>query len=109
MAFKMVWENESCADSIDCKTFDEAKDHALELLMDWRSCHLTDNNYPSRLEDWSEKQIEDWDYMICNCFVSVRDDEKYNEEDFGEVWSPSDKELSEIGWLDYEGLLKERK
>ena len=104
MRYKMVWETENCVDGIDYATLEEAKASAIETLCQWMKNQIVDNEYPTNPNKWNEKQIEDWNYMIYNCGVSVRDNAKYNDEDFGEIWELSDKELKEIGWVLYEEM-----
>lgn len=104
MRYKMVWETECCVDSIDYETLEEAKANAIETLYFWMKSQVIDNKYPMNPKEWNEKQIEEWDYMIYNCGVSIRDKTKYNDKDFGEIWEPSNEELKEIGWVLYEEM-----
>ena len=104
MRYKMVWETEHEVDGTDYATLEEAKACAIETLHSWMESQVIDNGYPMNPKEWNEEQIEEWDSMIYNCGVSVRDKTKYNDEDFGEIWEPSDEELKEIGWVLYEEM-----
>lgn len=104
MRYKMVWETEHCVDGIDYETLEEVKEYAIETLLQWMKSQVINNRYPMNPKEWNEKQIEEWNYMIYNCGVSVRDNTKYNDKDFGEIWEPSNEELKEIGWVLYEEI-----
>ena len=47
MRYTMVWDNDSCIDGIDFDTFEEAKDGAIEILINWIMEQLAD--YPKDL------------------------------------------------------------
>ncbi len=99
--WKMHWETDSTADATDHDFYETAKNDAIETLIEWEMelIHEWKDGKPT------EKQIEDWNYMIYNCFTSVK---KYNPEtdEYDEEWSPSNKELKEILWVPYEELKK---
>ena len=101
--WRVCWDTDNCSDGYDVESFEAAKAEALDTLAEWQTeqCY----NYPSDLNKWTEKQIEDWDYMYYNCGVSIY---KYNPQidEYEEYCEPSDEELKEIGWMEYEDLLK---
>lgn len=101
----VVYDMGHTVDSFDCDTFEEAKNAALYTLITW----MIDQsyNYPPDYEEWNEKEISDWNYMINEYSVSVKDRTKNNNEDFEEVWSPSDEEKKKICWLTYDELIEE--
>ena len=104
MRYKMVFDTGDCVDSIGFETFEEAQADALDTLVLWMTEFCNHEKCSINLKEWTQKQIDEWDYMIYNCSVEVRDKERYNDEDFGEIWEPSDEELKEIGWVLYEEM-----
>ncbi len=102
--YTLIWDTDSFCDGSDYDSLEAAKADGLDVLINWMVEQAWD--YPRETSEWTQKQIEDWDYMIYNCSVSVRDNEQYNEEDFGEVWYPSDEECKEIGWVLYEEMVE---
>lgn len=100
MKYKMIWENEHSCDGIDCVDFEEAKAVAINCLIEWQGDER--QRHPIDITTWTEKDIEEWDMFIANCYVRVDlyDD---NENEIGE-WYPSTEKEKEIGWLYYEEL-----
>lgn len=104
--YQVVYETDCVVDGFYCDDFETAKVCALDVLSGWIEEVIVEEGCTENIKDWTEKQKENWDYMIYNCSVSVRDKKLYNEEDFGEIWSPSYSDEEEIGWVTYEELLK---
>ena len=101
--YHVVWDTDNCTDAYDAGTFEWAKDSALETLAEWEAEQA--HNYPANIREWTEKQIEDWDYMIYNCGVAVY---KYDPDtdEYEEEWSPDTEDLEGVGWLLYEEMLE---
>lgn len=95
--FCVVWNTDSFCDGMECDTFEEAKGIALETLINWEMEEFS----AWKSAEPTEKESEDWDYMIYNCesFVLKYDADKDEYEDY---WYPSDEELDEIGWCLWE-------
>ena len=97
--WRMVWENEHSCDGIDYDSFEAAKEQAIETLVEWQVQFLADRKFPKKLEDMTEEQKEDWNYMISECRVSVY---KYNadKDEYEEYWYPSYEDEKEINWIE---------
>ena len=103
--WSMVWETESDCDGVGCGSFESAKALAEDLLVEWQVDKMS--CYPIDLKDWTEEQIEDWDYMIYNYGTEIR---KYNpdtDEYDSYPYFPTYEFEKEIGWMLYEDLIKE--
>lgn len=102
--FQMIWENEHCCDGIECMTLEEAKDHAINCLIEWQVDER--NKHPHDITTWTEKDIEEWDMFISNCSARVvpynEETETYENDEF--EWYPSYEDEKEIAWLYYEEL-----
>ena len=96
--WRMIWSNEHSCDGIDCKSFGEAKNQALDTLLEWAA--EESNGWALDPETYeplpTEEQKENWDYMFYNCYTYV---EKYNPDtdEYEEYWSPSDEDLERHG------------
>lgn len=79
--------------SFTSPSFEQAKCDALDVLLEWMHAERAgwDSFKPT------QEQIDNWDYMIETCCVSVmrcfRDSDDYEE-----LWEPDDAELKRIGW-----------
>lgn len=102
--YTLIWDTDSFCDGREYDDIEAAKADGLDTLIGWACDQCYD--YPADISKWSEKQIEDWDYMVYNCSVYIIDN--FEEEKYNEVWYPSDKECKEIGWLLYEELNEDR-
>ena len=103
--WKVIYDTEHFCDSVNTNSFEEAKDIAIGILVDWLCDELS--RYPIDLHEWTEDQIEDWDYFIGNCSVSVSKYHPMEDEYEDEYWIPSYEDEKEIGWMYYEELIKE--
>lgn len=107
--FCMIWENEHSCDGVEFDTEQEAKDDALNTLMEWlvdeQANWTVDNN---GVPHPTNEQIESYDYMISNCYVCVvewnEEAKAYGDTDYG--WYPSSEEKNEINWLLWDELKK---
>lgn len=104
--YQMVWNTDSCCDGAGYDSLIEAKESAIDTLVEW----MVESQY-----DWkikmdnnggeigyapTKQQIEDFNYMIYSCYVEVQ---KYNPDtdEYEEYWSPSEEDENEIGWRPY--------
>ena len=97
--YKMVFDMPSVIDSIDHNDFENAKDDALETLINWELEFIGQHNIKNEdISTWTEKTIEAWDMMIEDSDVSVQ---KYNPylDTYETCWRPSEKDLEQIRWL----------
>ena len=97
--WRLVWENEHCSDGMDYSSFESAKEQAIDTLVEWQTDLLAKFNFPNKLEDLTEEQKEEWNYMLSECSVSVY---KYDEttDTYVEYWYPSYQEEKEINWIE---------
>lgn len=104
MEYTMVYDGDSFIDGIDYDTIEAAIASAEDTLLEWEAetmygWKFDENGIPQP----TEKQIEDWDYMIYNMGVWVVPKGK----DYDDaVWTMSDELCEQIGWLTWEELLK---
>lgn len=94
--WRIHWETDSCSDGYDADSFGAAKNDALDTLLNW----MMEESSEWESENPTEEEMEDWDYMIYNCGVSVY---KYDpmKDEYEEYWSPDNDELEKIGWKTY--------
>lgn len=104
--WRMVWDNDSACDGVDCESFGAAKANAEDTLIEWMS--------QTRVEwkdafDPTEEELDDYNYMICNCSVSVYEYDPDTDE-YTEYWSPSCEDEEALGWkeLTREDIAKEK-
>ena len=92
--WRMSFETDDNADGVDLDSFEVAKADAEDTLVQWmvdaRSC-WKDVFHPT------EKELEDYNYMICNCSVRV---DKYNPhtDEYETEWEPSYEDEEALGW-----------
>ena len=112
----VIWNTEDCCDStrMEYETLEAAKNEAKEIYLEWSIAEqmnwtvmVSENGKEYKLAP-TEDQIEEWDYMIYNCYVYIRELDKngniIDDEDY-EYWL-SDNELKEIGWMEWSELKK---
>ncbi len=110
----VIWNTESCCDStgIEFTSLEAAKNEAKDILYGWMSDEqmnwtvmVSQNGKEYKLVP-TEKQIEDWDYMIYNCYTYIRELDKdgniIDDEDC-EYWL-SDEEYEDLGWMEWSKL-----
>ena len=102
--YRVIWDTGDCYDGFNEETFEAAKDNALTILGEWMTQQAAESS-SSDFHEWSDEDIEKWDFMICNCSVEVM---RYNAltDEYEEWWSPSYEDEKEIGWLEYEEFMK---
>lgn len=91
--FRMVWDTYDCCDGIDCESYGAAKCQAEDTLLEWEMEEIVSWNdgIPT------EAQIEDWNYMIFNCGVSIYEYDAMADE-YVERDGLSYEEEEQIGW-----------
>lgn len=104
--YRMVFDTDSFCDGIDFESFGAAKCDAEDTLINWMA------EERSQWKDFfcpTAEELDNYNYMICNCSVEVR---KYNPEtdEYDEEWSPSYEEEEKLGWkeLTMEDIAKEK-
>ena len=104
--YRMVFDMGHTVDVIDFDCFEAAQNDAIETLVQWM-CEFTMENHIENndLTTWTEKQKEDWDYMIYDCSVCVS---KYDPDtdEYYTCWEPTYKDEEEIGWVPTEEFHK---
>ena len=96
------WETDSFSDGVECDTLKEAKYHCLDCLEGWmvdevsNLCDAVREGKKTRAE-----AVELWNYMISSCEVWVWRRDRAGEK-WQEYWTPSAKELEDIGWKELE-------
>ena len=105
--YRMVWDNDSCCDGIDCESFDEAKAQAEDTLVEWMVQERNEWKDPFCP---TEDELDNYNYMICSCSCSVY---KYDPDadEYEEAEDALDYEAEEsIGWkeLTMEDIAKEK-
>lgn len=106
--YKLIYEADNFSSEIKFEILSEAIHIGIQVLNDWAidESMFWDLDSNTGCPKPTEKQIEDWDYMISTCSVSVF---KWNEESKGycdKCWSPSDEDKNNIDWLTWEELNK---
>ena len=104
--YKMVWDNESCCDSVDFDSLNAAIADAEDTLLLWMMNERedwkikTDENGYAIDYDPTEEQKESFDYMVYNCCVHV---EEYNPttDEYELAWEPTYELEQQIGWVPY--------
>lgn len=102
----VIWDNDSCCDSVDAESFEEAKETAIEILLNWVVEGLSD--YPVNFNEWTKDQIANWDCFIYYSSVTVAKYDPMTDE-YNDYWEPSYEDEKGIGWLLYDELVKEEK
>ena len=104
--YRMIFDIGHTVDGLDFDSQEAAKNDALDTLAEWM-CQFTVENGISKVYpyEWTEKQQEDWDYMIYNFSVCVA---KYDPEtdEYITCWSPSAEDERSVGWMTVEEYRK---
>ena len=109
--YRMVYDGDSCIDSIDHESLEDAIDDAIDTLVTWEG---------EQMEGWkfaddgtplpTPEQIENWDYMIYNsgCYVVAFNEEtgEYNDYLDEAEWPVSDEDTDQIDWMLWEDIEK---
>lgn len=108
--FRYVFDMQQDGDGYDCRSFDEAKSHALKELSEWVRGEIA--SWPKDADGIpcpTPEQKEAFDIMIDDCNVRVEElvavDEEGNRE-YVERWSPSLDDLEAIGWCRWDDIRK---
>jgi hypothetical protein len=107
--FIVVWSNEHTCDGYDADSLEEAQGFAIDTLIEWQAEESSNWSFlPDGTPTPTDEQVESWDYMIYNCYVYVK---QYNPntDEYETVWEPSDEELEEIGWHEWNTETEEKK
>lgn len=110
-AFKVLWDSENQADAFHAASLEEAKDMCIELLVQWIVDETNEWKYTTEkgLEP-TDEQICSFDNMIDTCsawVVQLTNPEAAKEEDqYTEVWRPSQEDLRFIDWVHWDELKK---
>ena len=107
----MVYDMGHTIDGVEFDDYEEAKADMIHTYLLWEAEEISDKKWKFS-EDGTplptEKQIEDWDYMIdnCCCYVVEWNDtlEEYNDSYYAD--SLSDEELKKIGWMYFNELME---
>ena len=103
----MCFDMESFCDGIGFESFGAAKCDAEDTLINWM---CEERGKWKDIFSPSERELDDYNYMICTCSVEVR---KYNPntDEYEEVWSPSYEDEERLGWkeLTMEAIKEEQK
>ena len=107
MTYKVIWDNGNCIDSTHTEyhTVREAIEIAKEILHNWIFAEMErwTWNQETCFPEPTLEQIDDWDYMIANCYVYiVEKDGNYSEE-----LELSDNDYKEVGWMEWNEYIKE--
>lgn len=86
--YRAVYDASEFIDSIDCASFEEAKETVMDILSNWMEACMVDHF----------GDPDEWNRMIMECTAWV---EEYEEDtDYAEdIWYPSDEALEQIGWV----------
>lgn len=87
------WDNVSCCDGFETKSFAQGKQDALDLLIGW----ATDEQAQWESDTPTGEEADHWNYMIYNYSAGVS---KYNPDtdEYEEYWYPSERQKERIGW-----------
>jgi hypothetical protein len=104
----MVFDMGHTIDGVEFDSFEEAKADMEDTYINWmvEECHnwkMVDG-----VPHPTEKQIEDYDYMIwnCGCWIVEWNDElgEYGDVDYG--YALSQEELEALGWMEWNKFAK---
>lgn len=73
--YTMIYDTDSFCDGIEYDSFEAAMCDAEDTLCNWQADQMVSGKYSEDPREWTEKQIDDWDYMIYNCSTYVLDNE----------------------------------
>lgn len=107
--YVMIFETYDCCDGIECDSFEVAKCEAEDTYFLWASEEMREWNFDENgMPHPTEEQIENWDYMIFNCYCRIA---KWNEEkqeyDYDNEYYLTGEELKSIGWCEWSELVNE--
>ena len=111
LPYETVWDGDHFIDGQKHEDLESAINDAEETLIQWTSEQMWNWKFDDKtnLPAPTEKQIEDWDYMIynCGCYVVPFDEEtgEYASLDDA-VWPRTDEDTDRIGWMLWEDLEK---
>ena len=106
MIYKVIWDNgaDTCG-SIDTPAIGQGKEECLDMLTEWRNetcCDWWGIRMPT------EKEIEDYDYMIFNCeaYVSEFPDDYDEDSDPSDyvVWEMDEETSKMLFWDEWENI-----
>lgn len=104
-----VYDGGSFVDGYDVEDMECAKCEAKETLYLWMTDLVFDKHFPVNIKEWTQDQIDEWDYMVDSCccywFEYETEEEKY-QMDIDDYNFLTYEEEAEIGWLPYEELIK---
>ena len=91
--FHMVWSNEHSCDGVDCESYEAAKCLAEDTLLEWEMEEICkwEGGVPT------EEQIEDWNYMVFNCYTLIYEYDPMTDE-YVERDGLSYEDEEKIGW-----------
>lgn len=114
MIYKVIWDNGSDAcDAIETPSIGQGKEDCIKLFIDWRT-EMCGNWWGIRMP--TEKEIEDYDYMIYNCGAFVAefpddydtdyDDDRYENYDSFDhaVWEMDEETQEMLLWYEWENI-----
>lgn len=97
----VIWDGDSFSDSWYCESFEEAKNDAIDTLIEWQMQMVADH-----LNLHSKEFIDSYNYMVTHCETHVKHREPIpvpedtDDDDMGweDYWYPSEQDLKDIGW-----------
>ena len=92
--YRTIYDGDSFIDGIEFDDFESAKNTALDILCEWMQSCFAD-------------APQEWNMMVNNCMTWV---EEYDEEEdeWIDIWYPSDEDLESIGWFEITEDIKNR-
>ena len=101
----MAFDMEDNSDGIEFDSFEAAKADAEDTLVEWM---VEERNRWKNVFHPTEEELDNYNYMICNCSVWVA---KYNPntDEYETEWEPSYEDEEALGWkeLTMEDIQKE--
>lgn len=107
--YQVICDTDNCTDSVGTTDdFDEAVYSMKETYINWIFDQQIDwKFYENHIPHPTEKQIEDWDYMIetCTCWIAEWNEElqEYYSEKM-DYYFLSDDDANKINWLTWDKL-----
>ena len=94
----VVWNTLSDTDGVYCDSLEDAKDVCVEILIGWMESEPV---YAYGVENATEEEIDDWNYMVMNCYTEIY---KYNPDtdEYEEYCFLSEDDEREIGFVEIE-------
>jgi hypothetical protein len=108
--YMLMWDNGGACDGYELdgyETEEAVKGAIADTYIEWANEESFDWSFENHIPVPTKEQQENWDYMIYECFcyaVCLQEDGTYGDMDSDDTIFLSDKELENIGWVEWENV-----